>query len=75
LTVTQGLSVRLSAREEIPGIGSTLAYVNAAMFFGEGIEPSMVQFKLKKTNGVWLINDALVSKKEMFIDEGEVQKK
>jgi len=49
--------------------------VNAAMFFGEGIEPSMVQFKLKKTNGVWLINDALVSKKEMFIDEGEVQKK
>jgi len=80
LDVTDGMAVNpayYAGREwdegqrQLLGIGSTVAFVNAAMFFGEGIEPSIVQFTLVRMSGVWLIDTAVVSKKEWFMDDGD----
>jgi len=79
LDVTDGMAVNpayYAGREwdegqrQLLGIGSTVAFVNAAMFFGEGVEPSIVQFTLVRISGVWLIDTAVVSKKEWFMDDG-----
>ena len=61
--VTEGLAVP----EPNQVVGSTVAFVNAALFFRKGVEPSMVQFTLWKVSGVWLIHEAAISKKEWFI--------
>lgn len=44
----------------------TYAYVNAAVFFEDGIEPLIIQFSLRKVMGRWLIDNALICKTEWF---------
>lgn len=62
--VTEGLSVPGSNET----VGSTVAFVNAALYFqSSGIEPFIVQFTLRKISGVWLIDSAVISKREWFI--------
>lgn len=49
-------------------MGSTVAFVNCSLFFGTG-DPVIVQFSLLRINEVWLIDSAVVSKKEWFYEE------
>ena len=60
--VTDGYSM---SEKDLIGVPS-LAFVNAALFFGDGVEPCLVQFTLRRFSGVWLIDTARVSKKELF---------
>ena len=53
---------------ELLGYESTIAFVNAALYFGDGTEPSMCQFTLKMFNGVWLIDSAVMNKRELFME-------
>lgn len=66
LSVTDGLSLSTTTTTSSSTM-LNVAFVNAALFFGEGMEPCLVQFRLKKhTNGVWLIDHATISKKDLF---------
>lgn len=68
LDVTEGLSIP-TTREQL-GVGTTVAFVNAAVFFaGDGAEPAMIQFTLRKIGGVWLIDTAAISRKEWFVGD------
>ena len=67
IDVTEGMAVPESNKV----MGSTVAFVNAALFFRTGIEPSIVQFTLRKISGVWLIDLAVISKREWFISAGD----
>jgi hypothetical protein len=64
LDVTDGMSVP-NERAELFGIGSGVAFVNAALYVGRRFE--IVQFTLKKVSGVWLIETAVLSKKEWCV--------
>lgn len=66
LDVTKG--TRAMPNEHL-GYESTVAFVNAALFFGDGIEPSICQFTLKMFNGVWLIDSAVMNKRDLFMDD------
>jgi len=46
-----------------PGI----AFVNAALYFGDGFEPVLIQFTLRRMGGVWLITTARKNPKELFV--------
>jgi len=63
IDVTEGLAVP-GTNEILGGV----AFVNAALFFRSGTEPSIVQVTLRKISGVWLIDSAVISKKEWFVD-------
>jgi len=66
LDITEGLAIP-STRLEL-GVGTTIAFVNAALYFGDGVEPSIIQFTLrKKIAGAWLIDTAVVSRKDWFV--------
>lgn len=65
LDVTKGTK---AVPNEMLGFESTVAFVNAALYFGDGIEPSMCQFTLKMFNGVWFIDSAVMNKREWFMD-------
>mmetsp|Transcript_13827 Transcript_13827/g.17396 ORF Transcript_13827/g.17396 Transcript_13827/m.17396 type:complete len:90 (-) Transcript_13827:246-515(-) len=67
LSVTEG-SVSASSGGVSVG-GPSVAYVNAAMFFEEGVEPMIITFTLRKVDGVWLIDTAVVSEREWFIGD------
>lgn len=60
--VTDGYSM---SEKDLIGVPS-LAFVNAALFFGNGVEPCLVQFTLRRFSGVWLIDTARLSNKELF---------
>jgi len=62
--VTDGCSMQ----KDLIGVPS-IAFVNAALFFGDGLEPCIVQFTLRRFGGVWLIDSARVSKKELFVQQ------
>ena len=68
LDVTEGLAVPDQTRERL-GAGTTVAFVSAALFFGDGVEPSIIQFGLRRIGGVWLLDTAVVSQKEWFTSE------
>ena len=68
IDVSEGFAIP-SERLEL-GVGTTLAFVNAALYFEEG-EPSIIQFTLRKIGGAWLIDDAVVSKRDWFISPGD----
>jgi hypothetical protein len=65
LDVTQGTK---AVPNEMLGYESTVAFVNAALFFGDGTTPSMCQFTLKMFSGVWLIDSAVMNKNELFME-------
>jgi hypothetical protein len=66
LDVSDGFAIP-SDRLEL-GVGATLAFVNAALYFEDG-EPNIVQFTLRKIGGAWLIDDAVVSKRDWFVSQ------
>ena len=68
IDVSEGFAIP-SERLEL-GVGTTLAFVNAALYFEEG-EPSIIQFNLRKIGGAWLIDDAVVSKRDWFVSPGD----
>ncbi|CAB9517897.1 expressed unknown protein [Seminavis robusta] len=73
LDVTEGAySMQRDDGIEI-GVPSTVAFVNAALYFGEGLEPILVQFQLRKIHGVWLIDTASINQKGLFVENGEVE--
>jgi hypothetical protein len=77
LDVSEGAySIRREDGLEL-GVPSSVAYVNAALFFGDnGVEPNLVQFTLRKINGVWLIDSAQLSQQDLFVEErGDNDKK
>ena len=65
LDVSDGFAIP-SERLEL-GVGTTLAFVNAAVYFQEGVEPAIIQFTLRKIGGAWMIDDAVVSKRDWFV--------
>ena len=65
LDVTEGTK---AIPNEMLGYESTIAFVNAALFVGDGKEPSMCQFTLKMFNGLWLIDSAVMNKRELFME-------
>ena len=68
LDVTEGT---YSETKDLVGVPN-IAFVNAALFFSEeGVEPSLVQFTLRKRAGVWLIDTARLSQKELFMAEAD----
>jgi hypothetical protein len=50
------------------GFPSSVAFVNAALYFGDGIEPVLVQFHLRKIHSVWLIDSASLSQMGLFVE-------
>ena len=64
LDVSDGFAIP-SNRLEL-GVGKTLAFVTAALYFECG-EPSIIQFTLRKIGGAWMIDDAMVSKRDWFV--------
>ena len=63
LDVTEGAY----STEELVGV-QNIAFVNAALYFGaDGAEPSLIQFTLRRKAGVWLIDTARLTPKELFI--------
>jgi hypothetical protein len=67
LDVTEGA---YSLEKDLVGLPS-ISFVNVALFFGEGIEPSLIQFTLRRMGGVWLIDTARHSRKGLFIKKNE----
>ena len=68
LDVTEGLAVPSTARAEL-GVDTTIAFVSAALYFGKHVEPSIIQFTLRKIGSAWMIDTAVVSKRSWFIGE------
>jgi hypothetical protein len=74
LDVTDGYSLK----KDLTGL-HTIAFVNAALFFGETDASGnygstkgsvvIVQFRLRRVSGVWLIESASRSKRELFLEE------
>jgi len=63
LDVTEGA---YSSTEEYTGVPN-VAFVNAALYFdADGVAPSIIQFTLQRKAGVWLIDTARRSNKELF---------
>jgi hypothetical protein len=67
LDVTEGA---YSLEKDLVGLPS-IAFVNVALFFGDGIEPSLIQFTLRRVGGVWLIDTARHSQKGLFMKKKE----
>jgi hypothetical protein len=44
----------------------SVAFVNAALYFGSGSEPVLIQFILQRAGGVWLIDTARKSEMDIF---------
>lgn len=76
LDVTDGYSLK----KDLIGL-PTVAFVNAALYFGEpeptagfgtsGTSVVIVQFRLRRIGGVWLIESASRSKRELFLESDE----
>ena len=76
LDVTEGTySIQRDDGLEL-GVPSSVAYVSAALHFeAANVEPVLVQFTLRKINGVWLIDSAQLSQKDLFVaNEGDDDK-
>lgn len=62
LDVTDGA---ISSRKE--DLVPTTAFVNAALYFEDAVEPTLMEFKLTRCNGVWLIDSVKRSENELFV--------
>ena len=71
LDVTEGA---YSMERDLVGVPS-IAFVNVALHFGEGIEPSLIQFTLKRMGGAWLIDTARRNQAELFVGRNQEKKK
>jgi hypothetical protein len=52
--------------DRIIGVPSNVAFVNATLYFEKGDEPMLIQFTLRRMNGVWLIDSAQRSDQQLF---------
>ena len=66
LSVTESYSYSSFGRQV--NMAST-AFVNVALFFEEGVEPILIVFTLKKSGGVWLIENVVFNKPGLFRQE------
>jgi len=66
LDVTEGTT----GKKDIVGVPS-VAYVNVALYFEDGMEPTIFQFKLSRVGGVFLIDSAKRSNKNLFMEKDE----
>jgi hypothetical protein len=66
LDVTDGAAMS-SVRDEVPSV----AFVSAALYFEDGMEPALIQFKLRRIGGVWLIDSARRSENNLFMEQQE----
>jgi hypothetical protein len=62
LDTTDGMSVP----ESRLGMESSVAFVNAALYLGTGISPTILQVKLQKLSGVWLIDNISNCQEDLF---------
>jgi hypothetical protein len=67
LDVTEGAYL---LEKDLVGLPS-IAFVNVALFFGDGIEPYLIQFTLRRVGGVWLIDTARHNQKGLFMKKKE----
>jgi hypothetical protein len=65
LDVTEGA---YSVQKDLVGLPS-IAFVNAALYFSDGVEPSLIQFTLRRVGGVWLIDTARQNPKDLFVEK------
>jgi len=78
LDVTEGAcgplpSDQSSSNAMVGDGGPSIAFVNAALYFGDGTEPMLIQFTLfRRMGGVWLIDTARRSSKELFVGPGSI---
>ena len=68
LSVTESYSYSSFGRQ-VNMASTTVAFVNVALFFEEGVEPKLIVFTLKKIAGVWLIENAVFNKHGLFRQE------
>jgi hypothetical protein len=69
LDVTEGATG--GDKDLLLGVPS-IAFVNAALYFQEGMEPTLIQFRLRRMRGVWLIDTARKSDSNLFeFSQGE----
>ena len=70
-TTTTGSSELLDDTSVMVGT-PRLAFVNAALYFGNGMEPTLFQFTLRRMNGgIWMIDTARQSQKELFVSTSD----
>jgi hypothetical protein len=67
LDVTEGA---YTGRKDLVGLPS-IAFVSAALYFDEGNEPTLIQFKLRRIGGVWLIDSVTRTQKQLFVDDDD----
>mmetsp|Transcript_23402 Transcript_23402/g.66281 ORF Transcript_23402/g.66281 Transcript_23402/m.66281 type:complete len:263 (-) Transcript_23402:1173-1961(-) len=68
LDVTEGTTPDPMFRSGYSSSGGSIAFVNAALWFEEGVEPTLLQFTLRNIAGVWLIDTARKSDKGLFMN-------
>jgi hypothetical protein len=66
LDVTEGAT----GKNDLEGVPS-VTYVNAALYFEDGMEPTLMQFKLSRLDGVFLIDSVIRSAKKLFMEGDE----
>jgi hypothetical protein len=64
LDVTEGA---YTGRKDLVGL-PTVAFVSAALYFEDGMEPTLLQFKLRRIGGVWLIDLVRRTEKQLFME-------
>lgn len=72
LDVTEGASNPNPSMYFISGSSSHVAYVNAALFFGRGLAPTILHFVLKKIGEVWFVDTVLVGSENDDYEVGSV---
>ncbi len=60
LDVTEGASNPNPSLYFISGSSDNVAYVNAALFFGKGLAPTILHFVLKKVGAAWFIDTVIL---------------
>jgi hypothetical protein len=66
LDVTDGATS--TGKQALAGL-SYFAFVNAALYFDDDAEPQLMEFKLVRNAGVWLIDSVKISEKQLFSEE------
>lgn len=70
LDTTEGMAVSDSSQSRL-GMGPSVAFVNAALYLGPGISPTIIQVTLRKISGVWLIENLSSCRETLFTTRDE----
>jgi hypothetical protein len=66
LDVTDGATS--TGKQDLVGL-TFFAFVNAALYFDDDAEPQLMEFKLVRNAGVWLIDSVKISENQLFSEE------